>query len=67
MPMQQLALIANLLNMTKTDWVLLTVAASLVLAPGSRVETTWDMANRVCDRYFSDAPGQNGPVRNQAT
>ncbi len=56
MPTQQIALIAKLLNLAKPG-VLLTVA-SLVLAPVSRGESTWDMANRICDRYFSDNPDQ---------
>jgi len=65
MPAQQLASIANILNMAKPDWVLFTVA-SLILSPVSCGESTWDMANRICDRYFSETPGQNRPVTNQA-
>lgn len=64
MPTQQLALLANLLNLAKPDWLLLTVA-SLALAPVSGGESTWDMANRICDRYFSDSPAQNHSVRSQ--
>jgi hypothetical protein len=65
MPTQQLALIANLLNMAKPDLVLF-MGASLLLSPVSRGETTWDMANRICDRYFSETPGQIRPVTSQA-
>lgn len=65
MPTQQLALIANLLNTAKPDWVLFTVA-SLILAPVSRGESTWDMANRICDRYFSDASGHSRPMARKA-
>lgn len=64
MPTQQLALLANILNMAKPDWVLFTVA-SFVLSPAYG-ESTWDMANRICDRYFSDTPAQNRPVASQA-
>jgi len=65
MPTQQLALLANILNMAKPDWVLFTIA-SLVLSPVSYGESTWEMANRICDRYFSETPGQNRPVASQA-
>jgi hypothetical protein len=65
MPTQQLALIASLLNMAKPDLVLF-MGASLLLSPVSRGETTWDMANRICDRYFSETAGQNKPVATQA-
>jgi hypothetical protein len=65
MPTQQLALLANILNMAKPDWVLFTIA-SFALAPVSRGETTWDMANRICDRYFSDTAGLNSPAKSQA-
>ena len=65
MPTQQLALLANILNMAKPDWVLFTVA-SFVPASASCGETTWDLANRICDRYFSDTPQQNRPVASQA-
>ena len=65
MPTQQLALLANILNTAKPDWVLFTVAY-LLLAPVSRRESTWDMANRICDRYFSDTAQQNRPVTSQA-
>jgi hypothetical protein len=64
MPTQQLALLANILNMAKSDWVLFTVA-SVLLSPVSRGESTWDMANRICDRYFSDA-GQARPIASEA-
>ena len=65
MPTQQLVLLANILNMAKPDWVLFT-GVSLLLSPVSCGETTWDMANRICDRYFSDTPQQNRPVTSQA-
>lgn len=64
MPTQQLVLLANILNMAKPDWVLFTVA-SFALSPACG-ESTWDMANRICDRYFSDTPAQNRPVASQA-
>jgi hypothetical protein len=65
MPTQQLALLANILNSAKPDWVLFTVA-SLILGPVSRAESTWDMANRICDRYFSDAPCHGRPDASKA-
>jgi hypothetical protein len=64
MPTQQLALLANILNMAKPDWVLFTIA-SFVLSPACG-ESTWDMANRICDRYFSETAQQNRPVTSQA-
>ena len=65
MPTQQLALIATILNSAKPDWVLFAVV-SFVLSPVSRGESTWDMANRICDRYFSETPVQIRPVPSQA-
>jgi hypothetical protein len=65
MPTQQIALLANILNTAKPDWVLFTVV-SLIMAPVSRRESTWDMANRICDRYFSDTPSRPRPVANKA-
>ncbi len=65
MPTQQLALIANILSSAKPDWVLFAVA-SFVLSPVSRGESTWDLANRICDRYFSETPAQTRPVPRQA-
>jgi hypothetical protein len=65
MPTQQLALIASLLNMAKPDLVLF-MGASLLLSPLSGGETTWDMANRICDRYFSDTAQQDRSVTSQA-
>ncbi|HWY21159.1 MAG TPA: hypothetical protein VNX26_08065 [Candidatus Acidoferrum sp.] len=65
MPTQQLALLANILNSAKPEWVLFTVA-SLALSPVSRGESTWDMANRICDRYFSETAQQNRSVTSQA-
>jgi hypothetical protein len=65
MPTQQLALIASLLNMAKPDLVLF-MGASLLLSPLSGGETTWDMANRICDRYFSDPAQQDRSVTSQA-
>ena len=64
MPTQQMALIANILNSAKPDWVLFAIA-SFVLSPACG-ESTWDMANRICDRYFSEAPVQIRPVASQA-
>jgi hypothetical protein len=65
MPTQQLALLANILNMAKPDLVLFT-GTSLLLSSVSCGETTWDIANRICDRYFSDPAQQNRPVTSQA-
>ena len=65
MPTLQLALFANILNMVKPDLVLFT-GASLLLSPVSCGETTWDIANRICDRYFADPAPQNRPVTSQA-
>ena len=65
MPTQQLALLANILNSAKPDWVWFTIA-SLALTPVSCGESTWDMANRICDRYFSDPAGQSHPVATKA-
>ena len=65
MPTQPIAHLADLLNTAKPDWVLFTVA-SLLLAPVSRAESTWDMANRICDRYFSDTQGRPRPLANKA-
>jgi hypothetical protein len=65
MPTQQLALLANILNSAKPDWVLFTIA-SLVLSPVSSGESTWDMANRICDRYFSDPVDQSHPAATRA-
>jgi hypothetical protein len=64
MPTQQLVLLANILNSAKPDWVLFTVA-SFVLSPACG-ESTWDMANRICDRYFSDTTQQKRSVTSQA-
>ena len=64
MPTQQLALLANVLSMAKPDWVLFTVA-SLVLSPACG-ESTWDMANRICDRYFSDTVQPGRLAKNKA-
>jgi hypothetical protein len=61
MPTQQLAVIANILNMAKPDWFLFSVV-SFVLSPASCGESTWDMTNRICDRYFSETAQQNRPV-----
>jgi hypothetical protein len=66
MPTQQLALLANILNSAKPDWVLFTIASLALTTPVSGGESTWDMANRICDRYFSDTPGQNRPMANKA-
>ena len=65
MPTQQLALLANLLKMANPDWALF-IVGYLVLAPVSRNETTWDLANRICDRYFSETAQQNRPAKSQA-
>jgi hypothetical protein len=65
MTTQQLALIASILNMAKSDRFLFTVA-SFVLSPASRGESTWDMTNRICDHYFSETTDQNRPAASQA-
>ena len=64
MPTQQFASLANILNMAKPDWVLFTVASWS--CPPPRAESTWDMANRICDRYFSDAPSRPSPMVSKA-
>jgi hypothetical protein len=66
MPTQQLALLANILNSAKPDWVLFTIASLVLTTPVSGGESTWDMANRICDRYFSDPSGQSHPVATKA-
>jgi hypothetical protein len=65
MPTQQLLFLVNILKMANPDWALFTVGY-LVLAPVSRGETTWDLANRICDRYFSETAQQKRPVTSQA-
>jgi hypothetical protein len=65
MTTQQLALIANILNMAKSDRFLFTVA-SFVLSPASCGESTWDMTNRICDYYLSETAEQNRPAASQA-
>jgi hypothetical protein len=34
----------------------LLVLSSVVLFPTSYGESTWDLTNRICDRYFSGEP-----------
>ncbi|HWY19799.1 MAG TPA: hypothetical protein VNX26_01185 [Candidatus Acidoferrum sp.] len=65
MTTQQLALIANILNMAKSDRFLFTVA-SFVLLPTSCGESMWDMTNRISDYYFSETTEQNRPAASQA-
>jgi hypothetical protein len=65
MPTQQLALIANILNMAKPDWFLFAVA-SFFLSSVSRGESTWDMTNRICDYYFPETAKQNRPAVSRA-
>jgi hypothetical protein len=64
MTTQQLALIANILNIAKSDRFLFTVA-SFVLSSASCSESTWDMTNRICDYYFSETTERNRPAASQ--
>ena len=52
MPTQLVSLIPNLLNLATPDFFLF-VLFSVVLSPAAYGESTWDLTNRICDRYFS--------------
>ena len=52
MPTQQLRFVTNLLNLATPDLFLFMVS-SLVLSTASYGESTLDLTNRICDRYFS--------------
>jgi hypothetical protein len=49
MPTQSFSLVTNLLNVARPD-LFLFIVSFLVLSG----ESTWDMTNRICDRYFSE-------------
>lgn len=51
MPTQQVNLMNHLLNLTRPDFLLF-VLSSVVLSRTDRNESTWDLTNRICDRYF---------------
>lgn len=51
MPTQQVELITHLLNLARPDFFLL-VLSSVVPSRTARNESTWDLSNRICDRYF---------------
>jgi hypothetical protein len=55
MPTQQVSSITSLLNLATPDFFLF-VLSSVVLSPNANGESTWDLTNRICDRYFSGAP-----------
>jgi hypothetical protein len=52
MPAQQASLMTNLLNLATPDFFLF-VLSSVVLSRTALNESTWDLTNRICDRYFS--------------
>jgi hypothetical protein len=52
MPAQQATLMTNLLNLATPDSFLF-VLSSIVLSRTARNESTWDLTNRICDRYLS--------------
>ena len=52
MPTQPVSLMTNLLNLATPDFFLF-VLSSVVLSRTGRNESTWDLTNRICDRYFS--------------
>ena len=52
MPTQQASLVTNLLNLATPDFFLF-VLSSIVLSRTARNESTWDLTNRICDRYLS--------------
>jgi hypothetical protein len=63
MPTQSFSLVTNLLNVARPDLFLFMVS-SLVLSG----ESTWDMTNRICDRYFSvKAANHEYSVKNWVT
>ena len=52
MPKQPLSLVTSLLNLAPPDLFVFMVS-SLFLSTTSRNESTWDLTNRICDRYSS--------------
>jgi hypothetical protein len=52
MPTQQVDLMTHLLNLARPDFFLF-VLSSVVLSRTPRNESTWDLTNRICDRYLS--------------
>jgi hypothetical protein len=52
MPAQQASLMTNLLNLATPDFFLF-VLSSVVLSRTAPNESTWDLTNRICDRYFA--------------
>jgi hypothetical protein len=49
MPTQQVDLMTHLLNLARPDFFLFVLSS--VGTP--RNESTWDLTNRICDRYLS--------------
>ena len=52
MPTQQVDLMTHLLNLARPDFSLF-VLSSVMLSRTPRNESTWDLTNRICDRYLS--------------
>jgi hypothetical protein len=52
MPTQQADLMTHLLNLVRPDFFLF-VLSSVVLSRTVRNESTWDLTNRICERYLS--------------
>jgi hypothetical protein len=51
MPTQQVDLMTHLFNVARPDFFLF-VLSSVGLSRTARNESTWDLTNRICDRYF---------------
>jgi len=51
MPTQQVDLMTHLLNLARPDFFLF-VLSSVVPSHTAGNESTWDLSNRICDRYF---------------
>jgi hypothetical protein len=57
MPTQPVGLMTNLLNLATPDFFLF-VLSSVVLSRTGPNESTWDLTNRICDRYFLGNSGK---------
>jgi hypothetical protein len=53
MQMQQLCFVRSLLNLATPD-LFVFMLSSLFLSTTSPGESTWDLTNRICDRYLSE-------------
>jgi hypothetical protein len=51
MPTQQASLMTSLSNLATPDFFW-SMVSSLILSTTTFRESTWDLTNRVCDRYF---------------